>query len=337
MMDSGGELQSFVQHHRATTAMDDFYQIYSQFAQQGDGGSSTNVIGISIMDPISKKVNISAIREIFHAFDLDGNGVLDDKEVERFASVLFRTGNLNVDDEQAEKMRKDLTDELKDAQRASMEHDIEKNTGGCMAKKEKPKDPNENSIGENVFIMKVAQVLEEELANQATEDEDEELDVGDLMTTQCALFYIFLGTGLVTLFSDGVVNAIDAFGANTGIPNFVLGFVVCPFASNASEFISSLQFACAKKRQNMSVTFNQIYAACTMNNTLCLGVLLLLIYVKELEWDYTAEVGCILLTTWIIGLTAVGTTVKYWYAGFAVIIYPISLVFVEVCHAFGVN
>lgn len=35
----------------------------------------------------------------------------------------------------------------------------------------------------------------------------------------------------------------------------------------------------------------QVYGAVTMNNTLCLGVFLLVIYLQDLSWTYTAEVG----------------------------------------------
>ena len=44
----------------------------------------------------------------------------------------------------------------------------------------------------------------------------------------------------------------------TGIPAFVVGFVLTPLASNSSEFVSSLRFAARKRRKNMSLTFSQV-------------------------------------------------------------------------------
>lgn len=34
----------------------------------------------------------------------------------------------------------------------------------------------------------------------------------------------------------------------------------------------------------------QVYGAVTMNNTMCLGLFLLVIYLKGLPWDYSSEV-----------------------------------------------
>ena len=43
-----------------------------------------------VIDPISNTVNKAALGDIFSAFDLDNNGHLDDKEMERFMAVLFQ-------------------------------------------------------------------------------------------------------------------------------------------------------------------------------------------------------------------------------------------------------
>ena len=34
----------------------------------------------------------------------------------------------------------------------------------------------------------------------------------------------------------------------------------------------------------------QVYGAVTMNNTMCLGLFLLVIYLKGLPWEYSSEV-----------------------------------------------
>jgi len=45
------------------------------------------------------------------------------------------------------------------------------------------------------------------------------------------------------------------------IPPFFVAFCVTPFASNASELVSSLKFASGKRRKNISLTFSQVYGA----------------------------------------------------------------------------
>ena len=66
---------------------------------------------------------------------------------------------------------------------------------------------------------------------------------------------------------------------------------VTPFASNASELVSSLQFAKKKKIKNISLTYSQVYGAITMNNTMCLGLFLLVVWYRKLDWTFSSEVG----------------------------------------------
>ena len=42
------------------------------------------------------------------------------------------------------------------------------------------------------------------------------------------------------------------------IPAFYVAFVVTPYASNASELVSSLIFASRKHKKNISLTFSQV-------------------------------------------------------------------------------
>jgi Ca2+/Na+ antiporter len=65
-----------------------------------------------------------------------------------------------------------------------------------------------------------------------------------------------------------MVDSIGAFSRASGIPPFFVAFVVTPFASNASELLSSIIFARKRHKRNISLTFSQIYGAITMNNTL---------------------------------------------------------------------
>ena len=64
-------------------------------------------------------------------------------------------------------------------------------------------------------------------------------------------------------------------------------------------------FAAKKKKINSSMTFSQLYGAATMNNTLCLGIFAILVYARELNWEYSAEVTVIILIEFAVGLTAI--------------------------------
>ena len=96
------------------------------------------------------------------------------------------------------------------------------------------------------------------------------------------------------MFADPMVGAISDFGAAVGIAPFFVAFVIAPFASNASEVVSSILFAAKKRRRTISLTYSQLYGGITMNNTLVLGIFLALVHARGLTWDYSAEVATIL-------------------------------------------
>jgi len=57
-----------------------------------------------------------------------------------------------------------------------------------------------------------------------------------------------------------------------------------------------------KKKRTISLTYSQVYGAITMNNTLCLGAFLCLVFFRGLLWDFSAEVTVILITTIAVGI-----------------------------------
>lgn len=73
----------------------------------------------------------------------------------------------------------------------------------------------------------------------------------------------------------------------------------------------------------------QIYGAVTMNNTMCLGIFLVIVYFRGLMWDFSAEVSVILFATLVMGgIAAVRTTFPLWMAFIGLALYPASIGFV---------
>lgn len=74
-----------------------------------------------------------------------------------------------------------------------------------------------------------------------------------------------------------------------------------------------------------------------MKNTLCLGVFLTLIYVRNLEWEFSSEVLIVILVCLVMGLfTSFRSTIPLWTCLVAYILYPLSLVVVYVLdHVFN--
>jgi Ca2+/Na+ antiporter len=169
------------------------------------------------------------------------------------------------------------------------------------------------------------------------ESEDKETEKQPLpsrsKTTAIAVSMLLLGALVCTIVADPFVDAVSAFSKASGVPSFFIAFVVAPLASNASELVSSLQFAKRKRMKNITLTFGQVYGAVTMNNTMCLGLFLLVVYHQSLPWKYTGEVLVILVVVLLVGvLGALRVTLQSMWAVLVILLYPLSLVAVYVCN-----
>lgn len=134
-------------------------------------------------------------------------------------------------------------------------------------------------------------------------------------TYKKSAIYLVSGAAMAAIFSDPLIDSIQGFSKASNIPSFFVAFVVVPFASNASELLSSLLFASKKRKRNISLTYSQIYGAVTMNNTLCLGIFLGLVYARGLTWNFSSEVTIVLLNIILVGALGVSrNTFPLWYA-----------------------
>ena len=68
-----------------------------------------------------------------------------------------------------------------------------------------------------------------------------------------ALALLAVGTTIVVIFSDPLVDSISALAAQLHIKNFFVAFIVAPLASNASELITSIYFCSKKTSKSVSV------------------------------------------------------------------------------------
>uniref|UniRef100_A0A453EEQ5 EF-hand domain-containing protein n=1 Tax=Aegilops tauschii subsp. strangulata TaxID=200361 RepID=A0A453EEQ5_AEGTS len=146
-----------------------------------------------------------------------------------------------------------------------------------------------------------------------------------------AVGYLLLGATICAAFADPLVDAVHNFSNATHIPSFFVSFIGLPLATNSSEAVSAIIFASRKKQRTCSLTFSEVYGGVTMNNTLCLGVFLALIYFRELTWDFSSEVLVILLVCVIMGLfTSFRTSFPLWTCLVAYLLYPLTLAVVYV-------
>lgn len=164
------------------------------------------------------------------------------------------------------------------------------------------------------------------------EEEEEEEESFTHLAIKCVALLV-IGMGLVTIFADPMCDVLDSLTnpknkSHIPISAFYVSFVVTPLCSNASELVSSLIFAAKKKKENISMTFAQLYGAGTMNNTLCLGIFAALVYFRQLKWYYSAEVTVIIFVQWIVGLVGFRLTYKLWTGIIVGSLYVISIALV---------
>ncbi len=91
-----------------------------------------------------------------------------------------------------------------------------------------------------------------------------------------------LGTIVVLLFSDPMVDVLAELGNRIHVPPFYVAFVLAPVASNASELIASIKYAMKKTKKTITISIGALEGAACMNNTFCLALFLLLIIAKDL-------------------------------------------------------
>jgi len=159
-------------------------------------------------------------------------------------------------------------------------------------------------------------------------DEEEFLEMTDSQLRNKALLLLAAGTLLVTVFSDPMVEAISAFAGTTGIPAFYVSFVVTPLASNAAEVLASLRFATKKSVNCVTLSLSSLYGAACMNNTFCLGIFFALIWLQNLEWDFTAETITNLTVIWLVGLSGTKPYYRNWQGWYIASLYIVAIVMI---------
>lgn len=145
-----------------------------------------------------------------------------------------------------------------------------------------------------------------------------------------------IGTFLVLIFTDPMVDVLAQIGTNTGVPVFYVSFILAPLASNASELLSSFKLAAKKTQKSITQSLQTLEGAACMNNTFCLGIFFFLIYYQGLAWKFTAETFSIFFVQFLVFLIVISKpTQSIKEAGIIFLFYPISLVFVAVLEKCG--
>jgi len=152
-----------------------------------------------------------------------------------------------------------------------------------------------------------------------------------------AFTMLFIGTAVVLIFSDPMVDVLQEVAVRVNISAFYVSFVIAPLASNASEVLASTYYAGKKTTKTITVSFSTLLGAACMNNTFCLSIFMTLIFFRGLAWQYTAETIAIVLVQILMFLMSKKDILTV-SDGFKILaIFPASIVLVAFLTSIGLS
>lgn len=282
--------------------------------------SSSNASPLNAADNQMEYYTYEILLDQFRKFDVDNSGFLDFEEM----ILMFKTYNMKLSH-----------DEARQAFAA-----IDENGDGKLSYPEIVKAACYISEHHAEHL----NVYEKTDGDQDDEVEDMPEDIASLPPEKQqaaiawkAIRYLTLGTILVLVFSDPMVDVLQEFASRINIPAFYVSFVLAPVAANASEIIASMYYARKKTSKSITVALSALEGAACMNNTFCLSILLGLIYFRHLAWQYTAETISIIAVQLIIVAMTRRKTMRMMDGFIILSIFPLSILLIAVLEYFGLD
>lgn len=309
--------------------------LYKQYDIDGDNGLDKYEVRYMLKDSLKmshmQEIPMSEVTDLFRKYDKDSNGSISFEEFELlfwdYLDHFLADKKSGIDSRRASASRTTLPaiadEEVGEGGDGSA-------SGGVPSSKTKVSHFSRRRTinSRRQDFSKSMQELEEE---DGEEDEEEESHMTRSQIWTKSAFLLVFGVGLVTLFSDPMVDVLTALATRLDIPVFYVSFIVTPLVSNASELISSMVFAAKKTRSSITMTFSALLGAATMNNTFCLGIFLALVYFKGLMWEFSAEVLSILVVEIVMAVIAIRTRTYPTWMGLVVgSLFPLSIAFVYI-------
>ncbi|KAL6991161.1 hypothetical protein U1Q18_009280 [Sarracenia purpurea var. burkii] len=275
------------------------------------------------------KPNLVRIKGLFDEVDTNKNKLISESELKKLIhSIKF--GNEQLDpDVMVAKVMKDF-DENGDHMISQQEFV----DGVTKWVREASRVVNNYGDAKNL-IDEFDKIKWKEIESLVYEVEHKEGIIKKLLSWGClkSTVQVILGILMVTFLGGPLIYSILNLSAALGVPTFYIAFVIIPLSLNSKMTISAIFPASQKSLKTASLTFSEIYGGVVMNNIMGLSILLAIVYIKDLTWDYSVEVLVVLVVCSIIGLFAFfRTTYPLWTCILAFFLYPFSLVLVHFLH-----
>jgi Ca2+/Na+ antiporter len=273
--------------------------------------------------------------DAFRAYDIDGNGNLNKKEFKIFLTDFHESIDPATVDS--------VFDEIDTDGSGTIEYDEFIAACYTLIKSNETKkiiEPERQSRRSTEFLRDTI------LNNDEEEEEEEEVpeDLNALSPKEQqraimrrAFSMLIIGTAIVLIFSDPMVEVLSEIAARANIPPFYVSFVLAPVAANASEVIASQYYAAKKTRKTITVALTALEGAASMNNTFCLSIFMGLIYFRGLAWQFSAETIAIVSVQLLMCVLAHRSKMST-STGFLVLsLFPLSVMFVALLEYCGLD
>jgi Ca2+/Na+ antiporter len=284
------------------------------------------------------------MHKMFSKFDANGDGTIDREEF----GVLVRDLGIPVQKGELKQMLRsigglDLQIEFKDfkefinkySKQIASNHSQSKsriNTNSLKVDNLSVIEEESNRGSETIDKMDIPvnEVVEDEDEDEE-EDDEEEWEATEKTPFQIqviAFSMLIVGMIVVAIISDPMVDVLSELANRFNISPFYTSFLITPIVTNASEVIASVIFSGRKTLASATLTYSALLGSTLMNNTMCLGIFLALVYFRGLDWVFSAEVTAIVAVQVIVGLSALKRIVPAWFSLLYASLFPLSLVFI---------
>eukprot|EP00985_Skeletonema_marinoi_P012111 scaffold5796_cov98-Skeletonema_marinoi.AAC.2 len=298
---------------------------------------------IAVIKETLKKGAVSlrgALREeAFRAYDIDGDCNLNKKEFHIFLSDFHESINKNTVDAVFADFDRDGSGTI----------DYDEFIAACyvlITKTSNDTGGPGRSAPERASRRATEQLSVKILLDDDEDEEEEEVpeDLTALSPEEQqraiirrAFSMLIIGTAIVLMFSDPMVEVLSEIAVRANIPPFYVSFILAPVAANASEVIASQYYASKKTRKTITVALTALEGAASMNNTFCLSIFMGLIYFRGLAWQFSAETLAIVLVQLVMYVYAQRSKMST-ATGFVILsFFPLSVILVAVLEYFGLD
>ncbi|KAL6205834.1 hypothetical protein ACLB2K_023086 [Fragaria x ananassa] len=332
-------LDEYKSLHKENTerSLEDMYQVFQPWIQnrRKEREMKTNLMS-EVLRHIQGNSSVGAIltengmphkdniRSLFEQIDRDGNNNISEAEL-RELIMNIKSGNIPLDvDESVNKLVEEL-----DTSGDHMINEEEFVTGLT-------KWMNKSHDSQGLPSLESEDDLYQRTWDATDKLVDEETSSGRPVDKSLwgwfkAISYMVIGFVVLAVLAEPLIDNVQDFSTAAGIPSFFVAFVLVPLATNARQAASAISAASRQTPRTTDLTFSEIYGGVFMNNVLGFSVLLAIIYVREMTWEFSAEVLVVLIVCLVVGLIAsVRSTFPLWTAFVAFLLYPLSLLLVYI-------